>query len=401
MKKYLLLSTVISWLFPCAFSQGTLVYCLNDPDRVPNYFTYAIQADGSDNRPMLSTNIGLNHFEWSPDGTKIACVGYQNMETSWSIYVFEADGTGLVRLTNTTGVLDGALSWSPDGSRIAFTRSYSSQPNRAHELWIMNADGSDQHFSGIYGFQPMWSPDGTKFVYCSSKAGNWEIYVTEIDGTDEQRLTTNSSTDLNPVWSPDGTRIAFMSERAGNSEIYIMQADGTRPVRLTMNTVYDGMPRWSPDGSCLAFNSASGGNQKIEIFIIQADGSDMRQVTYSEGNMQSINPAWRPISSSGITFDNGSTHGKATLEQNYPNPVTFGTTIGFSLSDYGHVRLDILDLSGRALTRLVDEEMPPGNHSVVWNIYKSGVGIYQDGIYIYSLEGVGFKISKTATVISR
>jgi TolB protein len=68
-----------------------------------------------------------------------------------------------------------------------------------------------------------WSPDGTHFVYASTRTGYWEIFVVKADGSEETRLTKG----MNPTWSPDGALIAFESDRDGNSEIYVMNADGS------------------------------------------------------------------------------------------------------------------------------------------------------------------------------
>jgi TolB protein len=399
MKRYLFILIGIVCLVHSSFAQGTIVYCYNDPDLSPNFFVYTMKQDGTENKLLLAATLGLNHYEWSPDGKKIACVGYLNMETFWSIYVFDADGSNLKRLTTTTNVMDGALSWSPDGTKIMFTRSYPAQPNRASELWIMNSDGSEQKFTGISGFQPMWSPDGTRLVYCSSKSGNWEIYSSDIDGKNEKRLTTNTYMDLNPVWSPDGTQIAFMSERTGNAEIFIMNADGTRPVRLTMNTVYDGMPRWSPDGALLVFNSELPGSEHTEVYIINTDGSDLTRLTNSPGNKRSINPAWCPIKPSGINPGSGFQLRNNYMNQNHPNPFDMSTTIDFTLTSYGHVHLEIFDLSGKQINKLLDEEKAAGNYSVVWDSRNRYGEVVPDGLYLYCLVGDNFMIKKKALLM--
>lgn len=107
----------------------------------------------------------------------------------------------------------------------------------------MNTDGTNQQNIGINGFQSKWSADGSKFIYTSSKDGDWEIYSCKINGTNDLRITSNSSNDYNAIWSPDGTRIAFASEKDGNSEIYTMNSNGTIWVRLTNNNAYDGTPK--------------------------------------------------------------------------------------------------------------------------------------------------------------
>ena len=81
----------------------------------------------------------------------------------------------------------------------------------------------------------------------------YEIYVMNTDGSNQQRLTYNSVDDANPTWSPDGTKIAFVTNRDGNYEIYVMNADGSNPQRRTYNTASDGSPAWSHDGTRIAF----------------------------------------------------------------------------------------------------------------------------------------------------
>ena len=93
-----------------------------------------------------------------------------------------------------------------------------------------------------------------------------EIYIMNIDGTNQLRITNNNSLEYKPVWSRDGTKIAFTSERDGNAEIYIMNADGTQQTRLTNTFDID---EWatslSPDGTKIAFESDRDGNWQIFV----------------------------------------------------------------------------------------------------------------------------------------
>jgi len=256
---------------------------------------WAVNADGTGNRRIISTTLGLNHLEWSPDGTKITCVGYMDgTNTTWSIHTFNVDGTNLTRLTNTTGVWDAEPVYSPDGTRIAFTRIQKAQ-NDKNEIWIMNADGSNPHYIGIDGFQMKWSNDGTRFLYTSGKSGNWEIYTCNTDGTNEQRLTNNAFGDYNAAWSPDNTKIAFSSDRDGDAEIYIMNLDGTGLVKLTNNSYWDGSPKWSPDGTKFAFGAEGAGSQRYEIYIMNIDGTNVRKLVTVSNSITTNNPAWRPV----------------------------------------------------------------------------------------------------------
>ena len=104
---------------------------------------------------------------------------------------------------------------------------------------------------------PAWSPNGTKIAFMSSRDGDENIYVMDSNGTNQIRITPNTSNETHPVWSPDGLKIAFRSDRDGNFEIYTMNADGTGQTRLTSKTTWqtDMYAAWSPDGSKIAFMS--------------------------------------------------------------------------------------------------------------------------------------------------
>ena len=145
--------------------------------------------------------------------------------TTFEIYVMEVDGNNQRRLTNNPN-LDISPSWSPDGKRIAF---------------MSDRDGHVNILGGLL---------------------NYEIYVMDADGGNQQNLTNDPNSDSTPSWSPDGKRIVFASNRDGNRdgnrenyEIYVMDADGNNQQRITDNDFYDTHPSWSPDGERIAFVS--------------------------------------------------------------------------------------------------------------------------------------------------
>ena len=88
----------------------------------------------------------------------------------------------------------------------------------------------------------------SQIAFVSERDENPEIYVMDIDGKNQQRLTSDLGRDLSPSWSPDGKRIVFTSERAGNMEVYVMDADGGNLQNLTNHPNGDWDPKWSPTG---------------------------------------------------------------------------------------------------------------------------------------------------------
>ncbi len=275
---------------------GVIAFCyqaLSGP--APNHRAYAINADGSGLQRIFTAPVGLNHYDWSPDGTTIAAVGYVDDRTQ-SIYAATLGDGQLARLTSTSGVLDCAPAWSPDGRQIAFARVYPSEGQRA-ELWIMGADGGSAHSIGVASFAVDWSPDGARLLYAAARGDTTDVFTCRPDGTDERRLTMSPLPEFAPTWSPDGQGIAFMASADGSYgmyEIYVMDADGTDVRQLTHNASYDGGPRWSPDGALIAFDSDLSRAQHSEIWVMRPDGSDLQQVTHMASTVTAVQPAWRP-----------------------------------------------------------------------------------------------------------
>lgn len=167
---------------------------------------------------------------------------------------------------------------TPMKEKIAF--SYSDSDN--YDIYITNVDGSnltrltDSPADDVY---PLWSPTGRQIAFIAEQDEQSEIYVIEVESKNLIRLAEGKS----PVWSPDGQQLAFVSERDGVGEIYLIQASGGEPEYLT-----DGFaPAWSPDGQKIAFQSSPASDSKI--FIINTDGTGLKHIIDTAGD-----PVWSP-----------------------------------------------------------------------------------------------------------
>jgi Tol biopolymer transport system component len=155
------------------------------------------------------------------------------------------------------------------------------------EIYIMNIDGSEQTRltdNSADDSEPCFSPDGARIAFVSDRDGNKEIYIMNVDGSEQKRLTNNPASDRHPCFSPNGIKIAFASNRDGNTEIYVMNMDGSEQTNLTNNPASDTDPRISPDGTKIVFISdrddRDSSEHYFEIYIMNANGSEQTRFTY-------------------------------------------------------------------------------------------------------------------------
>ena len=214
---------------------------------------FAMNADGSGVTALTNDSTDDQAPAWSPDGARVVFESYRHGIDNAEVYVMNGNGSGQTRLTNSPGY-DGTPSYSPDGSKIAFV----SNRNGPYRIMVMNADGSGQQVLSNQqnAFDPVWSPDGRQIAYDADYDGdNWEeLWLMNADGSN-QHMIYNPSGDVVAwarSWSPDGRYLAF-------SEIALVYYQGnwywtTGHVRVwdsaNPSSVQDMTPgdrEWKPD----------------------------------------------------------------------------------------------------------------------------------------------------------
>ena len=213
-----------------------------------------MNVDGS-GKERTCTGEGMLSWltDLSPDGTElliVKCFGY-----FYDVYkVNILDGT-LTPLAVDSSKIESDAYWSPDGSKIVYQ-----QTNRdsVQHLWLMDSDGSNKQQLGtsyniVYGKD--WSPDGSKIVYCARDGNDKpDLWMIDSDGTNQVQITDTPYREWWPSFSPDGQYIVYVSEEGDTSDLWLRNIDGSYNVRLTYNLgIGDASPHWSPDGRKIVF----------------------------------------------------------------------------------------------------------------------------------------------------
>lgn len=188
-----------------------------------------------------------------------------------------------------------------------------------------------------------------KIAYVDSGA-NYEIFSMNPDGSNQTNLTNNTAFDSNPNWSPDGSKIVFVSNRSsfGTTEIYTMNANGSNPTRLTNNSVNDETPAWSPDNTQIAF-ARSG-----QLFVMNADGTNVIQVTANASPGVKLHPSWSPDGTQ----------------------IVFSRNLGF-----GNIGIAVIDsdcINCTAGIRVLNNGLPTDNFDPTWSPDGSAIAFSND-----------------------
>ena len=234
-----------------------------------------------------------------------------------NILIFDGATGGTRQLT-----IDGAPNlladpeWSPDGSRIAFTR-YSgvggspwSSPPATADVYVMFADGTgmtrvtgNAAGSLVWSRSPTWSPRGDAIAFsgdkglCVYECGALAIYVQELSEGNVPRSVAPEG--LDPAWAPDGSHIAFIGLTGGDypGSLRLVNPDGSGLTEVPLaisGFFFLGGPTWSPDGTRIALSAC---NPVCNIYVVRPDGSDLIQLTTSVldcSGCGALAPAWSP-----------------------------------------------------------------------------------------------------------
>jgi len=275
------------------------------------------------------------------------------------VYTMNPDGSSVKQVTNLGERAAFWESWSPDGKQIVFN-IFSPPFFSAGEIWLVNADGSNQHLvlkeDNFNDERPSFTPDGQSLLFdrCNLQIEECAIYKVALYGHGLTQLTKYELgiADLSPMLSPDGQTLVFtgIAHEGIFAALYVKAGTaGSLLRRITPPEQEDQLADWSPDGTKIVFSSHCCNPQNQEIWNMNSDGSGRRRLTnngtnYFAGAHDSA-PSWSPQGDA-IVF-----------EREAPD---FSSSAIFVINSDGSGPKKVIDLSRSARAARMQNRIKPG-----------------------------------------
>jgi Tol biopolymer transport system component len=282
-----------------------------------------MNADGSAETIVTSTDqcSGDSGPAWSPDGSRLAFSRCNNADFNPNLYLVNADGSGLTALQADPERAETFPAWAPEGTRLTYTLGECSGTDvMIPEIFAIDATGAlrtQLTSNSVVDAASDWSPNGSSILFtkganasCSGTDVAGDLYTIDAVGGNERRLTNTPDIEFFGTYSPDGTRIAYARSNQNlpgvpfSDVIVVMNADGSSPTQITPNVISADRPTWSPDGTRIAFAGFIRGGSAPEQIFVVNVDGTGLTEITSSSSISRVTPSWQHFSISGKVTGN-------------------------------------------------------------------------------------------------
>jgi Tol biopolymer transport system component len=245
----------------------------------------------------LSGFVRAGYPSWSPDGTRIAFTAFGATGRDPMIRIVAAEGGPTVAVASGVGArfsrAGDRLAYMASG-RAVFATDWNAPGRNDERIEAVKLTGPDAGAVEVLarGLWPRWSPTDDRLAFIAKQGQGWDLFVRSEDGSDVVRLTNDLASDTFPSWKPDGTAIVFLSDRGNRWDLYVVPADGRSPPRRLTNLLRrEDHADLSPDGLRVAYTHRLGRPDCV-VEVLELASGLVRPM--GEGRDGDREPSWSP-----------------------------------------------------------------------------------------------------------